>query len=347
MRGDDDTIPGLSGRGARRSIVSERVLAEHLADNSDMPPRRKKKAEKGSRGLTPAETLSGSPPRELEGLRHQIEADGGVVLGSFRDPLGGHWQVLASLAIDKVEPTPFQRDLSDTHVKRLAGVIDTLGRFLDPIIAVHSDKGVYWTPNGYHRLSAMKRLGAKSIVALVLPERELAYKILALNTEKAHNLREKSLEVIRMARDLATLDKRAEKDYALEFEEASFLTLGVCYEKNGRFAGGAYHPLLKRIDEFSAEPLDRALSMREGRAERVMELEEAVAKAMQALKEKGFESPYLRAFVVARINPLRFHKGEKPSFDATLEKMIASAKKFNVASIRAEQLARAGGAPDE
>jgi len=312
-----------------------------------MPPRRKKKAEKGSRGLSPAETISGSPTREIENTRAQIEADGGTVLGVFRDPLGGYWQVLASLPIDKVEPTPFQRDLSDTHVKRLAGVIDTLGRFLDPIIAVRSDKDVYWTPNGHHRLSAMKRLGAKAIVALVIPEPEVAYKILALNTEKAHNLREKSLEVIRMARDLAQLDARPEKDYALEFEEPAFLTLGVCYEKNGRFAGGAYHPLLRRVDEFSAEPLSRALDMRAGRAARVLELEEAVSSAMQALKDKGFESPYLRAFVVARINPLRFHKGEKPSFDATIEKMIASAKKFNAASVKPEHLARTGGVADE
>jgi ParB family transcriptional regulator, chromosome partitioning protein len=312
-------------------------------------PRRKKQAEKESRGLTPGEIGSGSPPPAVETLRSQIVADGGSVLAAFRDPLGGHWQLLAALPIDKVEPTPFQRDLSDAHVKRLGGVIDTLGRFLDPIIAVRSEKGIYWTPNGHHRLSAMKRLGAKSIVALVLPEPEIAYKILALNTEKAHNLREKSLEVIRMARDLAPLeDKRAERDYALEFEEPAFLTLGVCYEKNGRFAGGAYHALLKRVDEFSADPLTKALEMREGRAARVLELEEAVSGAMAALKERGFESPYLRAFVVARINPLRFQKGTtKPSFDATLEKMIASAVKFNAASVKPAQLARAGGPPDE
>jgi ParB family chromosome partitioning protein len=317
-----------------------------LSDDTKMP-RRKKQAEKGSRGLLPGETISGSPPSEVDALRQQIESDGGSVLGAFRDPLGGHWQVLAALPINRVEPTPFQRDLSDAHVKRLAAVIDTLGRFLDPIIAIRTENGVYWTPNGHHRLSAMKRLGAKAIVALVLPEPEVAYKILALNTEKAHNLREKSLEVIRMARDLAPLERRPERDYALEFEEPAFLTLGICYEKNGRFAGGAYHPVLKRVDEFSAEPLAKALPVREGRAARVLELEEAVSKAMQALKEKGFESPYLRAFVVARINPLRFHEGEKPSFDATLEKMIASARKFNAGSVKPEHLARAAGAPDE
>jgi ParB family chromosome partitioning protein len=318
-----------------------------------MPPKKKRKkaAEKGSRGLAALEVAEGSPPSSVEGLERQIGEDGGAVLARFRDPLGGHWQLLAALPIDKVEPTPFQRDLSDAHVKRLGGVIDTLGRFLDPIIVVRKESKDseirYWTPNGMHRLSAMKRLGAKAIVALVVPEPEVAYKILALNTEKAHNLREKSLEVIRMARDLATLDKRAESDYALEFEEAAFLTLGLCYEKNGRFPGGAYHPVLKRVDDFSSEPLAKGLTMRDSRADRVTELEEAVSKAMAALKEKGFESPYLRAFVVARINPLRFHKGEKPSFDATLEKMITSAKKFNAGSVKPDQVARAAGPPDE
>ena len=314
-----------------------------------MPPKktRRKAAASQSRGLTAPDVASGAPPAPALSLGEAIAADGGAVLSTYRDPLGGHWQLLAALPIDKVEPTSFQRDLSDAHVKRLAAVMDALGRFLDPIIAIRSDEGRYLTPNGHHRLSALKRLGGRSVIALVLPDREIAYKILALNTEKAHNLREKALEVIRMARDLAAHDGGPESQYALEFEEAAFLTLGVCYEKNGRFAGGAYHPLLKRVDQFLAEPLPRALAVREARAARVMELEEAVGSAMQALKDRGFESPYLRAFVVARINPLRFHKGEAPSFDATLEKMIGSARKFKPESVKAEQVARAGGVADE
>ena len=313
-----------------------------------MPPRRKK-AKEASRGLAAEEVASGPPPAAATGLRESIEKDGGAVLAVFRDPLGSHWQVLAALPIKLVAPTPFQRDLSDAHVKRLTNVIDTLDRFLDPIIAVRTEEGAYWTPNGHHRLSAMRRLGAKSIVALVLPEKEIAYKILALNTEKAHNLRERSLEVIRMARDLAAHDPLPEKDYAIDFEEPALLTLGICYEKNGRFPGGAYHPVLRRVDEFFEEKLPRALQKREKRAEKVLELEDAVSKAIKALQEKGFQSPYLRAFVVARINPLRFQKkgAAKADFDATLEKMLASAKKFNAESVKADQLARTGGAPEE
>jgi ParB family transcriptional regulator, chromosome partitioning protein len=100
------------------------------------------------------------------------------------------------LPIDAVEPTPFQRDLSDAHHKRLADVINKTGRFLDPVIAVVAPRNGFWTPNGRHRLEAMRRLGAKSNAARVVSDREVAWQILALNTEKAHNLKERALEVI-------------------------------------------------------------------------------------------------------------------------------------------------------
>ena len=312
-----------------------------------MPPKRKKKAEPRSRGLTAAETREGKPSAAAAALAADLERDGAEPLATYRDPQGGHWQILAALPLDRVDPTPFQRDLSETHVKRLTGVLEALDRFLDPIIAVRTPEGRYWTPNGNHRLASLRALGAKAVVALVLPETEAAYKILALNTEKAHNLREKSLEVIRMARDLAPRGDLSEKDYALEFEEAAFLTLGVCYEQNGRFAGGAYHSLLKRVDAFLSKPLAKALEVRAARAASLLELDAAVVIAMAALKERGFDSPYLRPFVVARINPLRFQRGAKADFDETIQKMLASAKKFKAEGVKAEQLARTGGATDD
>ena len=93
------------------------------------------------------------------------------------------------------------------------GVIETIGRFLDPIVVVRDD-GQYLTPNGNHRLQALKKLGVKTVDRRCsCPIPTVAFKILALNTEKAHNLREKSLETIRMARALAkqraTTRKRA------------------------------------------------------------------------------------------------------------------------------------------
>jgi ParB family chromosome partitioning protein len=72
-----------------------------------------------------------------------------------------------------------------------------------------------------------------------------------------------------------------------------------------------------------------------------------VNDAVARLKERGFESPYLKAFVVARINPLRFQRKPTADFDETIDKMIASATKMDTSKIRVDQVARSGGAPSE
>jgi ParB family chromosome partitioning protein len=220
--------------------------------------------------------------------------------------------------------------------------------FLDPVIAVTAPKDGFWTPNGRHRLEAMRRLGARSITALVVPRREVAWQILALNTEKAHNLREKSLEVIRIYRGLLDEDaKRAETQFAFYLEEASLVTLGVCYEKNGKFAGGAYNPVVRRLEKFSDEPLSAAIKAHERHAGMLMDLDARVAEVVARLKDRGFVSPYLRAFVVARINPLRWIQGEPPPLDEVLRTMRERAAKFNTERIKQEDLAGVGGAPEE
>jgi ParB family chromosome partitioning protein len=256
--------------------------------------------------------------------------------------------VLAILPIGSVEPTPFQRDLSQTHHRKLADVLDRTGIFLDPIIAVTApDKG-FWTPNGNHRLQAMRRLGARAITALVVPKREIAWQILALNTEKAHNLREKSLEVIRIYRGLLEEDSsKAEKGFSFYLEEAALVTLGICYERNGKFAGGAYNPIIRRLEVFSEEAISKAIKVHEKHADLLMDLDEKVAAAIAKLKARGFVSPYLRAFVVARINPLRWIQGEPPPLEEVLKTMRERAAKFNADKVKQEDLAGAGGAPDD
>lgn len=308
---------------------------------------RRKKGVVSIKGLTAPEVTSDTPPAEIESLGQAIRESGGGVVGSYRDPVGGHWHILASLPIERVEPTPFQRDLSKTHVERLRNVIGRMGRFLDPIIAVRMAEGIFWTPNGHHRLAAMRQLGARSILAVVVPELSVAYQILAMNTEKGHNLREKSLEVIRMARSLAELDPRPEKDCALEFEEPDYLTLGVAYEKRGRLSGGAYHPVLRRVEAFLDSPLPEALRIREARAEKLLALDDIVAAAVAALKERGFTSPYLKAFVVARLNPLRFRRGGTMSTDEALDAMMVAAAKFDPGKVKVGDLASAPPGPAE
>src|SRR5687768_6357765 len=173
---------------------------------------RRKKAAPASVGLT-IDQVQSAANDGARGLAATVQKDGGAALGVYSDPFGGTSVLLVALPIDLVEPTPYQRDPSETHVKRLMTVIEKVGRFLDPLVIVRNDEG-YWTPNGNHRLQAMRKLGARTITGLLVPESDVAFKILALNTEKAHNVKEKSLETIRMARALAKRGEGRESEYA-------------------------------------------------------------------------------------------------------------------------------------
>ena len=322
-------------------------------------PRPPKKTTRRKRG--PAEPR-GPEARESEltredehvaSLTEKIEKAKGSVLGAYRDPYAGLPLVLASLPLGAVDATPFQRDLSRTHAQRLADAIGASGLFLDPVIAIPSRDG-FWSPNGRHRLAAAKQLGLRAITALLTDDAALAYRILALNTEKAHNLRDRALEVIRMARSLAKDQPRSkESEHAVSFESPAFLTLGAAYEKRDRFAGSAYNSMLRRIDRFMDTALPAALRQREQWAVRILDIDDRVAAHVKTLQEHGMKSPYLRQVVVARCNPVRWipsKKGEKPPMTMAelLTRMTANVRKFDPSKVRAQDLAFvAAVAPDE
>lgn len=296
--------------------------------------------------LLPTDVPVTELPPELEQLASSVQADGGAVIGAYREPLGGHVLMLVALPIERVTPTPFQRDVSDAHVRKLTHAFDKTKRFLDPIIVVRDEDG-YRTPNGNHRLTVMKELGATTIVGLLVPEHRVAYQILALNIEKAHNLRERALEVQRMYEDLARWARQKETEYELEFEEPVLVTLGFCYAERGRFSGGAYNPALRKVDSWIDLPLSEAIEERRRRAAVVLALDDEVNGAVQRLKTAGITSPYIKAFVVARINPLRFIKGDLPTFDHLVQTMTRRAKGLDAGKIRPEDIARSGGAPSD
>jgi|SRR5579862_549363 len=301
---------------------------------------------KESRGLTAAEVAVALDDPAVAELAALVREALGAPLGAYREPLGGRALLLASLPLAAVQPTPFQRDLSPTHAKRLAAAIEQTAAFLDPLIVVRGEDGRLWTPNGRHRLAAAKVLGLKQITALICPDESLAYRILALNTEKAHNLKDRSLEVIRMARSLAKRRGReAEHSFAQEFEAAELLTLGTVYEKSPRFAGGAYSAFLKKVDRFSERSLSASLTQRADYAARLLEIDTRVKGIIAALQARGFKSPYLRNYVVARINPVRFHKAKKGDkappmpLAQALTRMAAAARTFNLGSVSNSDLA--------
>jgi ParB family chromosome partitioning protein len=281
------------------------------------------------------------PSKTARALAEQVAADGGHALAFYREPVGDHWQIFCLLPLDKVAPTPYQRDLSPTHAKRLQEVVKKIDRFVDPVVVVSPGPGVYWTPNGHHRRTALEKLKAEWVPAILIPEPEIAFQILALNTEKAHNLKEKSLEVIRMYRGLAEdRPKSGEEDYTFQFEAPHYITLGVLYEQNKRFAGGAFAPILKRVDKFLKGKFPDTLGEREERAAKVRAVDEALAEVVDKLKKRGIRHPYVKNFVLARTTPLTRQRKTLPSFDQTFTKLRDNIESFDVSKVRYDEIQR-------
>ena len=281
------------------------------------------------------------PSKTARALVEQIERDGGRVLAVYQEPVGEHWQIFCLLPREKVEASPYQRDVSPTHVKRLTEAVRRVDRFVDPIIVVSPRAGVYWTPNGNHRRVALDKLKADVIPAILVAEPNVAFQVLALNTEKAHNLKEKSLEVIRMYRGAeAEQPTSTEEDWAFQFESAHLITLGLLYEQNKRFAGGAFAPILRRVDKFLKVSLRRGLEEREERAGLVRAADETLAGVVAKIKKRGINHPYVKNYVLARTTPLTRARKTLPSFEQTFKKLKDNLEEFDVAKVRYDEIQR-------
>jgi ParB family chromosome partitioning protein len=282
-----------------------------------------------------------TPSRDVQALAAQVEQDGGHVLAIYQEPVGDHWQIFCLLPRDKVEASPYQRDLSPTHVKRLTEAVKKLDRFVDPILAISPEPGVYWTPNGNHRRTALQKLKAAYVPAILVAEREVAFNVLPLNTEKAHNLKEKALEVIRMYRALAeSQGATTEEEWTFQFESPHFITLGLLYEQNKRFAGGAFAPILRRVDKFLKMSLRKGLPEREERAGLVRDADEALVGAVAKIKKRGINHPYVKNYVLARTTPLTRQRKTLPPFEQTFTKLRENIEAFDVTKVRYEDVQR-------
>ena len=71
-----------------------------------------------------------------------------------------------------------------------------------------------------------------------------------------------------------------------------------------------------------------------------------VSAIIEKLKARGLTSPYLRPFVVARVNPIRFSTSTEFDFDDVLDRMRRAAGKFKIDRVKQEDVVRAGGAPE-
>jgi ParB family transcriptional regulator, chromosome partitioning protein len=74
-------------------------------------------------------------------------------------------------------------------------------------------------------------------------------------------------------------------------------------------------------------------------------VDEQVTGIMKRLQERGFKSPYLRPFVVARVNPVRWlkldKKATKPPMTVpeALTRMTKSLRDFAVEKVKPQDLA--------
>jgi len=288
------------------------------------------------------------PSRQAQELASQVERDGGRVLALYQEPVGQHWQIFCLLPRARCEASPYQRDLSPTHVKRLTESIKRLDRFVDPIVVISPRPGIYWTPNGNHRRTVLDKLKADFIPAILVVEPEMVFEVLPLNVEKAHNLKEKSLEVIRMYRALAKEEpETTEERWTFQFESAHFITLGLLYEENKRFAGGAFAPILRRVDKFLKHALPKGLETRTARADLVREADAALGAVVTKVKKRGINHPYVKNYLLARTTPLTRARKTLPSFEQTFKKLRQSLEEFDVGKVRYDDIQRSSimGAP--
>src|SRR5207247_33477 len=156
-------------------------------------------------GVAYAQYITYVNPDTLAGIGVSLRIVFAVVLGGMYSLLGPtvgtaltiapgeHWLILCLLPRERVEASPYQRDLSPAHVKRLTETIKRLDRFVDPIVVISPKPGVYWTPNGNHRRAVLDKLRVERVPAILVVEPEMVFEVLPLNVEKAHNLKEKSL----------------------------------------------------------------------------------------------------------------------------------------------------------
>jgi len=216
-----------------------------------------------------------------------------------------------------------QRKPRPAHLKALTTSIERLG-FLTVLVAVERD-GKYVIIDGQHRFQAGVELGMKEFPVVVVPEK-VARRMMSLNVEQSLNIRERSTIALAIYREMLDETPRRAEDHGEvtdTIETPHLLTLGLSYERNGRLAGSAFEPILKKCDGFLDQPLEGAYAARQGRAEKVLAAAKAVKAVEDALKASGAWHSMARYQIISYANPTK--RARKPSdFDKTFDKFIAA-----------------------
>jgi ParB family chromosome partitioning protein len=136
-------------------------------------------------------------------------------------------------------------------------------------------------------------------------------------------------------------DTKREYELSFELEQPHFVTLGFVYQGRASFPGGAFAPLLRRVDKFLRSALRRAQAEREERAGLVLAAEAVLSEKVREIRERGVRHPYLNAYLIARSSPLTRARKGVPEFNEALEKLRANLSRINPSRVRLDQLAGA------
>lgn len=217
-------------------------------------------------------------------------------IASFEDPVKRQPLKLALFKLEEIATPPFQRDLSESLKKHLEMAIEKLG-FLTPIVVVPKE-GKYYVVDGRHRLEAMRDLGAKEILAIVVDE-SLYHYILEFNTEKPPNVKEKSKQAYRLYMDFYKEDPQLlEEDLFTYLKEPMLITFGFAIEEiDSRFPASFYENFVSKIDQFLNLPLSSAIEERRKRAKALTELNRIVN---EKYAEFGWENALLKGEIVRK-----------------------------------------------
>lgn len=245
----------------------------------------------------------------------------------YREPVGKVEVEFKLIPLSELKPAPFQREISEAHVKKLSEAILKVGMFIDPLV-VYEKGGTYYVVNGQHRLEAYRNLFSEGeLPCIVIPEEKAKY-IITLNTEKSPSIKDKSTEALKIYREMLPLNV-TEREILDFITEPCYVTFGILYERNERFPASALHSLIKRIDKPIEKPLSEAFEERKKRADRLEELyENYYLPIRNKLLEKGVNQLYVGQIIASRINPFGRKRIIEEDFDSAMDKIIERAREF-------------------
>jgi len=195
----------------------------------------------------------------------------------IKEPVKNTKLTIALLPIDKIVIPFIQRDRSKKLSQKIKNSIEKVG-FIDPILVVPSEQeGLYEVIDGQHRFVALQELWYQEIPAIIVDKKYKDY-ILLFNIEKTSNLKDKAHQVYNLYQYYKQQKEFTEEDLVDIFEMPYYITIGYILEyfKLDKFPGYAWENILKRIDQFLPEKLEKAEEERIKRAKKLIEVNEVL-----------------------------------------------------------------------